>query len=627
MCRFFNGIIASVIRHLIKYPFPIWDKLIFFIYLSKKKDMAAPGAGVGAAVIQTPSLTPLVERVSNQLDLRARRDRAEKEAINQQFAEEISSIDYNGLTTDQIDGLRGRTEALVDLNANMIRTAGGDPRQIDRKLILREQNSIRAQGDKWRQFGQEISSVSKAIDLDKDKIYDKEAMNNAMVSMTWEKGPDGERRARSDVQTGDAMALLDNPAFMDPDQYFKREIMKLEEITTKEFETGSFPGFGTIGMTMQQTTRVPWVLDPNGQPHINPDTGEKVLDLDNFAQMVLDDPNTRKHIQHFAASEGLTVNEYLHRKALEHNATPKTLEQVHLPRMLSSSARRGREKDDVKRVFLDTVSGLINQSPELVQDLPQADENDEDGVPYRDATEILSPYALTKVNGKALPFAKVYIKDGEPGTFYVKDTEDAEPRPVSEAEVTNIVNAAGTLNTALRGIDSYAVRRGYVTGQNVFNPNVNIQKDPGFLGSRQQLRQETIQTRQQSQAKLKEIAGNVRDQNWWKSMGTQSEFNKEINTALQGKTIRIKGFYDETIIVTDTTVETSVNLWEKNEITIKDGEEVKTTLTAQEFADLIESPNFIVKEAGATQATEPEPEPEPEPVVEEKKFIFDEIGQ
>ncbi len=585
--------------------------------------MAAPGAAVGAPVLQTQSLTPLVERVSSQLDLRARRDRAEKEQINQQFAEEISSIDYNGLTTDQIDDLRNRTGALVQLNADMIKTAGGDPRQIDRKLILKEQNSIRAQGDKWRQFGQEISSVSKAVEMDKDGIYDKEAINNALVGMTWEKGPDGKRRAVTDVQSGDALAMLDNPAFMDPDQYIKKEINKLEEITTRDFETGVFPGFGRIGMTMEQKTRVPWVLDANGQPQINPDSGEKVLDLDNWAQMVLDDPNTRKHIQHFAASEGLTVNEWLHQKALRHNATPKTLEQVHMPRLPRATDYRRRETDDVKKVFLDTVSGLLNQSPELVQDLPQADENDEEGVPYRDATEILAPYALTKVEGKALPFAKVYLKDGEPGVFYVKDTEGAEPRPISDAEVTNMVNAAGTLNTALRGIDSYALRRGYVTGQNVFNPNVNIRRDPGFLGSRQQLRQQTITTRQESQKQLSAVATKLRDKSWWTLGSAQGRFNKEINSALQGKTIRIPGKFGKITTITDPTVETDVTLFGKNEVTVKDGDQVVATLTAQEFADLIESPNFIVKEAGAVPVEETLPEETP---IEEGKFELDQLG-
>lgn len=566
--------------------------------------MAVSGAGVGAPVLQTQSLTPLVERISNQLDLRARRDRAEKETINQQFQEEISSIDYNGLTTDQIDGLRNRTAALVQLNADMIKTAKGDPRKIDRNLILKEQNGIRAQGEKWRQFDQEISSVSKAIELDKDGIYDKEAMNSALVGMTWEKGLDGKRRAKADVKSGDAMAMLDNPAFMDPDQYIKREINKLDEITNKEFETEFFPGFGTIGKTMQQKTRIPWVLDANGQPEINPDTGEKILDLDNWAQIVLNDPNTRKHIQHFAASEGITVNEWLHRKALEHNATPKTLEQVHRPRVLSASSRRGRESDDVMKVFLDTVSGLLNQSPELVQDLPQADENDDDGVPFRDATEILAPYALTKTEGKSLPFAKVYIKDGEPGVFYVKDTEDSEPRPVSEAEVTNMINAAGTLNTALRGIDSYAIRRGYISGQNVFNPNVNIKQDPGFLYSRQQLRQKTIEVRKESQRRLKVIAGNVRDKTWWTLGSSQGKFNKEINTELKGKTIRIPGKFGKTNIVTDPSVETDVTLFGKNEIIVKNGDQVVATYTAQEFADLIESPNFIVKEEGTAPTSE-----------------------
>ena len=55
-----------------------------------------PGAAVAAPIFQQQSLTPLIERVSRTVDLRERRDRAEKEAINQQFAEEINSIDYNG---------------------------------------------------------------------------------------------------------------------------------------------------------------------------------------------------------------------------------------------------------------------------------------------------------------------------------------------------------------------------------------------------------------------------------------------------------------------------------------------------------------------------------------------------
>ncbi len=538
--------------------------------------MAGPGKAVAAPIFEQQSLTPLLERVSNTLDYRATRDRREKEVINKQFAEEISSIDYNGLTTDQIDNLKNRTNALIDLNATMIRNAAGDPRSIDRKAILREQNSIRAIGDKWRKFDQEISTVSKTVEADEDGIYDKAVMNNALIGMTYETLKDGTRQAREDVETGAAIAMLDNPAFMDPDAYIKREINKLDEITTKEFETQSgIPGFGTMGFGMQQKTNIPWQIDPNTeQPKINPDTGEKMLDMDAWAQIVLNDPNTRKHIQHFAAQSGVTVNEWLYQKGLEHNATPKTLEQVYYPRIPRATAAslRRRESDDVKKVFLDTISGLLNQSPELVRNLPQAAELDEDNVPYRDATEILQPYALTKVGGKALPFAKVYLKDGEPGSFFVKETEDADLRTMTEAEVTNMVNAAGTLNTALRGIDSYAIQQGYVTGQNVFNPNVNIMQDPLFLKERGQLRTDTIVARQQSQTQLKELAEKVREKSGFAFMGgDQTKFTKEINAVLKGKTINVPGLVGRTETIKDPIIEVDVLFWNKNEIIIKGG--------------------------------------------------------
>lgn len=576
--------------------------------------MAAPGAGVAAPVLQQKSLIPLITEVGKQLDLRDRRDRAEKERINEQFAEEISSIDYQGLTTDQIDALKNRTNSLVDLNANMIKTAKGDPRKIDRKTLLREQNSIRALGDKWRQFGAEISSVSKAVEMDKDNVYDKEAINNALVGMTYEIGPGGERKAKTDVNTGEAIAMLDNPAFMDPDAYIKREINNLDEITSKEFETQrGVPGFGTVGFAMQQKTRVPWKLDVDGQPEINPDTGEKVLDLETWGKMVLNDPNKRKHIQHFAAREGVTVNEWLHRKALEHNATPKTMEQVYFPRAPRTPTRAAAEQD-VQKVFLDTVSGLLNQSPDLVSQLPQADEVDEEGVPYRDATEILKPYALTKVNGRALPFTNVYLKDGQPDTFLVRDTEGGDLRSLSGAEITNMVNAAGTLNTALRGIDSYAIKRGYITGQNRFNPDVNIMQDPRFLQERGELRGATVAARQESQRLLKETAGKVRSKGFWSALGPdQNKFAREITDVLANKTIRIKGMFDDITTIDNPTVEVDVTIFGKNKIIIKDGKKVVKSYTADEFADLIESEGFIVKAGALAPVEQVEPTPTEEP--------------
>ncbi len=589
--------------------------------------MAAPGAGVAAPALRQKSLIPLITQVGQQLDLRGRRDRAEKEKINQEFAEEISSIDYQGLTTDQIDALKNRTNSLVDLNANMIKTAKGDPRKIDRKAILREQNSIRALGDKWRQFGSEISSVSKAVEMDTDGIYDKEAINNALVGMTYETGPTGERVARTDVNTGAAIAMLDNPAFMDPDAYIKREINKLDETTTKEFETQSgIPGFGTVGFAMEQKTRIPWKLDADGYPDKNPDSGEKVLDLETWGKMVLDDPNTRKHIQHFAARAGVTVNEWLHQKGLKHNATPKTMEHAYFPRAPRASTRADQQQD-VQKVFLDTVSGLLNQSPDLVASLPQADEVDEEGVPYRDATDILRPYAMTKVNGRAVPFANVYIKDGQPDSFLVREEEGGPLRSLSSAEITNMVNAAGTLNTALRGIDSYATQRGYITGQSRFNPDVNIMQDPRFLQERGELRAGTIAAREESQRLLKETAGKVREKTGWAFWGgDQSEFAKEINTQLANKTIRIKGLFDEMTTITNPTVEVDVKLG-GNTIKIKD-ESGKTvaTYTADEFADLIESEGFIVRAESLSQKEQVEPTPEPTPSTEPNKGAFDDLG-
>jgi hypothetical protein len=571
--------------------------------------MATPGAAIARPVLQSQSLIPLVERVNNQLDIRNRRDRAEKEAINQQFKEDIDSIDYNGLTTDQISELGNQANALVDLNANLIRNAGNDPRNIDRKPILREQNSIRSLGEKWREFNREISSVSKTVEADKDGIYDKEAINNALMGMTYETGPDGKRKARRDVQSGEAIAMLDNPAFMDPDAYIKREINKLEEKTANEFETQNIPGFGTVGFNTKQTTRIPWKLDANGLPIPNPENGEKMLDIDAWSRMVVDDPNTRKHIQHFAAREGKTVNQWLYEKGLKHNATPKTFEQVYFPRVVreTDSSRRGREAEDVKKTFLDTVSGLLNQSPELVGNSPQADEVDEEGVPYRDVTETLQPYSLTKVNGKAMPFYQVLLKDGlkdgEPGSIYVRETEDSNLREMTEAEITNMVNAAGTLNTALRGIDSYALKKGYVTGQNVFNPDVNINRDPRFLDQRRQLREQTISTAQQTRAQLKDIATKVRSKPWWTAAGSdQQSLADEINASLQGKVIKVKGKFNQTQNVENPTVEVDVRAFRENLIILKDGDgNTVKTMNADDFATLIESNDFIVTEKGLSK--------------------------
>lgn len=582
--------------------------------------MATPGAAIARPVLQSQSLIPLVERVNNQLDIRNRRDRAEKEAINQQFKEDIDSIDYNGLTTDQISELGNQANALVDLNANLIRNAGNDPRNIDRKPILREQNSIRSLGEKWREFNREISSVSKTVEADKDGIYDTEAINNALMGMAYETGPDGKRKARRDVQSGEAIAMLDNPAFMDPDAYIKREINKLEEKTANEFETQNIPGFGTVGFNTKQTTRIPWKLDANGLPIPNPENGEKMLDIDAWSRMVVDDPNTRKHIQHFAAREGKTVNQWLYEKGLKHNATPKTFEQVYFPRVVreTDSSRRGREAEDVKKTFLDTVSGLLNQSPELVGNSPQADEVDEEGVPYRDVTETLQPYSLTKVNGKAMPFYQVLLKDGlkdgEPGSIYVRETEDSDLREMTEAEITNMVNAAGTLNTALRGIDSYALKKGYVTGQNVFNPDVNINRDPRFLDQRRQLREQTITTTQQTKTLLKELATKVKDKTGWAFWGSdQEKFANEINAALEGKFIRTKDEYGRPITIKNPSVEVDVMLG-GNRITLKDSEgDTSISMTADEFAALVEGNNLIVTESGLSKSKQQEAEPEPIP--------------
>lgn len=592
--------------------------------------MATPGAAIARPVLQNQSLIPLVERVNSQLDLRNRRDREEKEAINQQFREDINSIDYNGLTTDQIAELGNRANALVDLNANLIRNAGNDPRNIDRRPILKEQNSIRSLGEKWREYNREISQVSKALDADKDGIYNKEAINNALVGMTYEVGPDGKRKARADVKTGEAIAMLDNPAFMDPDKYIKREINKLDEITSKEFETDYIPGFGTMGFQTKQTTKVPWKLDENGQPKINPDTGEKILDTESWGKIVLNDPNVRKHIQHFAERDGVSVNQWLHKKALEHNATPKTFEQVFYPRVerQTDSGRRGQEAEDVRKTFLDTISGLLNQTPELVGGAAQADEADEEGVPYRDVTETLKPYSLTKVEGRALPFYQVLVKDGKPGSIYVRETEDSDLRRITDAGITNMVNAAGTLNTALRGIDSYALQRGHVTGQNVFNPDVNINKDPAFLEQRGRLRQQTIASAQTSKQRLKEMAEKVRSKTGWAFAGPdQKNFANEINSMLEGKVIKVKteGKYGVVKTVKNPNVEVDVQLFKPNNIILKDGDgNVVKTMTADEFATLIEGNDFIVTEKGLINTDGETQEPQ-QPVAEEEIGMLNDL--
>jgi len=596
--------------------------------------MATPGRATGANVIQTPSLIPLVQQISNTLDFRETRERREKEALNQQFKEEIASIDYTGLTTDQTEHLKNKVSSLIDLNANLIRNAGDDPRAIDSKPILREQNKIRALGEKWRAFDQEISTVNKALEMDKDGIYDKEAMNNAMIGMTYEIGPDGKRRAREDVQTGEAIAMLDNPAFMDPDAFIKREINKLDEIVWDDFETQNIPGFGMMGFETKQKTKIPWQLDENGEPLINPETGEKQLDLESWSRIVLNDPNTRKAIRNFAAREGMTVNEWLNKKGKEHNATPKTFERILYPRVdrTTSSDRNNARKDDVRKVFLDTVSGLLQQQPELVERLPQVNELDEDNVPYRDATQILSPYKLTTVDGSAVPFAAVYLSDGNPGAIYVKDTERDEPRKLEGAEITNMINAAGTLNTALREIDSYGLRQGYVRGDNTFNPNVNVQQNPIYLQGRQGARKRLLQEREASQAKLKNIASTLRQKKFYQFLSPkQKEFSNEINEVLKDKTIKIpnEGAYGRPLIVENPTVDADITFWGKeNRIEIKnsDGETV-ASLSPVEFADLIDSPGFIVGDRALQQRLAPEEEPgTTETKTETKKGSLDNLG-
>jgi hypothetical protein len=452
--------------------------------------MAAPGAAVGAPVIQTQSLIPLVERVGNQLELRKQREQARQDKINKEWTDLLSEMDYNGLDTVQNQTISQQNDQIMQGYTSALKKGGGQMNYTDRLGFLQQQNRIKASADRMRAANDNVKMVNQEM---KDKGYFKDQlmMQDVYNNLHTYDEATGRWVGRDDVNPEEIVKMLSNAKYIDGDAYFKKDLEDFEKITA----VGQRQGPLNSTLITDIETRDVWMRNENGTIKRNGD-GEPVPNMEMLMEELSKDPDKRKIYQSLAQQADQSLGEYLYDRVMANTGMKETY-RTNIRPYKPATDRYGRSQelqDRRNRQAINKLSDMFNQHEDVLANAEESDIPTESGGLYDDVTKQF-PWLLEK--GKK-PH-KVLIDRMQPDTIFIVDEEGKEPRAVSRQELPNLVNSIETMNTNYKGLTDIGIEDEFFDIEGTLGQQTGRAPDE----ERQQQLQEQALTLQQHRNRLR----------------------------------------------------------------------------------------------------------------------------
>lgn len=147
--------------------------------------------------------------------------------------------------------------------------------------------------------------------------------------------------------------------------------------------------------------------------------------------------------------------------------------------------------DSPEGLFIKTLAGLQQQTPEIIGGLGESTVTNENNVPYLDATSLFKGINTGQdKEGKAHEPYAVLIDPEKPGSIYIQQTKNSELIPMSDAAITEFAVSVGNIkgnNLSYKTMVKEGSRLGVFGKNNQFIGKNAATKDPEFSKEQEDL--------------------------------------------------------------------------------------------------------------------------------------------
>lgn len=463
--------------------------------------MAAPGAAIGAPVIQTQSLIPLVERVGNQLDLRKRQDRQRQDKINSEWLDYMSDLNRNGLDTVQNSTITQKHQKVMGSYAADLKSGGGQMDYSKRLEHLQAQTQLQASADRMRAANENVKNLG--IEVDGKGYYkDQQIKRDAYNALHQFDEATGQWVARDDVVPDEINKMLSDAKYIDGDAYFKKDLEDFEKITMIGERQGP------LGSTMitDIETRDVWQRDDDGTITRGAN-GEPVPNLPIIMEELVKDPDKRKIYQSLAAEAGQSLGEYMHDKVMANTGYSERYRTNIRPFKPTTdrTAATAKLQDSRNRVVLNKLQGMFNQSDEVFATATESDEETPSGGLYDDVTDQF-PWAIAK---ERRPH-QVFLDKERPGKIFIRQNEGDELQSITQDQLPDYIQRIETFNPNNKGITDLGMREEFFDVEGTVKTTAGPQADPEQALARQQEARALQEHRKQLKSKYRDVDQQLR---------------------------------------------------------------------------------------------------------------------
>jgi hypothetical protein len=382
--------------------------------------------------------------------------------------------------------------------------ASGKPGGIndeDRKNFALMKNKI-------EYSSQKLNGLKKRIDEDVTSInqfpdyFDKEKLKMDRIKSFH---PDADEKGNVDISTVDPDSPVGGGNLA---KYIKQP--ELYKAVTDDLKIQVEAGQSRLGDDIQgkETGSLFWKKDANGKrvPGVSEETidfysqhpdvsltaeatvGEKIQkDADRLKGMG-DARPIEAIMQDLSQDKDILIRDHI-KKQLE------SVNGISVKKSLRSASGGGGavEENTAEGVFIKTLAGLQQQTPEFISGLSESNEVNANKVPYLDATSLFQGIKTGEgKDGKAFEPYQVFIDPEKPGTIFIRQTRNDKLTPMSDAAITQFAVSVGNIkgnNLNYKKMMEEGGKLGVFGQNNKFNGSKAAKADPEFNQEQEELSQ------------------------------------------------------------------------------------------------------------------------------------------
>jgi hypothetical protein len=415
----------------------------------------------------------------------------------------------------------------------------------DRKNLSLMKNKIEYSSQKLNGLKKKVDEDVKSIDQFPD-YFEKEKLKMDRIKSFH---PDADETGNVDITNVNPDAPYGGGNLA---KYIKQP--ELYKTVTEDLKSQVESGQSRLGDDIQgrETGSLFWKTDANGRRV--PGISEATIDFysqhpdvlmtaeDTVNGKIQKDAERIKGLGDTRTIEAITEDLYQDKDLFIRDHVKKQLEainEVNVKRSLrSASGGSGNEEENsAEGVFIKTLAGLQQQTPEFIKGLSESNEVNANKVPYLDATNLFQGIKTGEgKDGKAFEPYQILIDPEKPGTIFIKQTRNDKLTPMSDAAITQFAVSVGNIkgnNLNYKRMMDEGGKLGVFGQNNQFKGRNAAKADPEFNKEQEELSQavaaEAVNRSDKFKQAIEADKGNwVTDWSESKSQKIQDDINENV---------------------------------------------------------------------------------------------------